>query len=82
MNRIRFTYRNQDCIAIRYKGETEALAVARSIRRREPRVHGVSMRQDSTAADGSCAVYEARLDGASDKFGSRPFRNVWVTIYR
>lgn len=78
----RFSYRGHEYVAIRHPHETPAEAVARSIQRREPRVHGVAMRLDSTAMDGSSAVYEARLDGASDKSGARPFRNVWVTIYR
>ena len=82
MSRIHFCYKNQDCTAIQHPNETPAEAVARSIQRREPRVHGVTMRLDSTAANGSCALYEARLDGAADKSGAHPFRNVWVTIYR
>lgn len=82
MSRIHFHFRGQDCTAIRHPNETPAEAVARSIQRRESGIHGVTMRLDSTAANGNYALYEARLDGAADKSGARLFRNVWVTIYR
>lgn len=81
MSHIHFDYKGQDCTAVLRPNETPADAVARSIQRREPRVHGVTMRLDSTAANGSYAVYEARLDGAADKSGTHLYRNIWVTIY-
>ena len=82
MRHTRFSYRGQECVAIRHPHETEAQAVARSIQRREPRVHGVVMRLDSERVDGYSADYEARLEGKADRNGFRAFRNVWVTIYR
>ena len=81
MSHIHYHYKGQDCTAVQHPNETPADAVARSIQRREPRVHGVTMRLDSTSTHGCYSHYEARLDGAADKSGTHLFRNVWVTIY-
>ena len=81
MSHIHFHYKGRACTAVLHPNETPAEAVARSIQRREPRVHSVTMRLDSTSMHGCYSRYEARLDGAADKSGTHLFRNVWVTIY-